>query len=285
MRAGPTEQRLAWEEPDPLVRSEPTRCARDAAAWAEVCPATDFETGQLIGRVGTPEDPLFTYEQAVHHRRGRENLLLVVGAAIPTKERDRLSEATISELSKRQTDVEAHRLPTLPRGVVPRGWNGRGRPWALIDCPADKVPHVASNQGCERVTVGALVDFPPEPFYVPSVTSLDYALHYQSKASKKGTLTCGLTLEQDEQWKDPTGTYKRLKLPTYHHSVPVQELLRSHRWTAFQEGRWGNRPNPPIPEGDVRPSGGAASGPSGSGAGIELPPVRTPESLIPQRSA
>ncbi len=285
MRAGPTEQRLAWEEPDPLVRSEPTRCARDAAAWAEVCPATDFETGQLIGRVGTPEDPLFTYEQAVHHRRGRENLLLVVGAAIPTKERDRLSEATISELSKRQTDVEAHRLPTLPRGVVPRGWNGWGRPWALIDCPADKVPQVASNQGCERVTVAALVDFLPEPFYVPSATSLDYALRYQSKASKKGTLTWCLTLEQDEQWKDPAGTYKRLKLPTYHHSIPVQELLRSHRWTAFQEGRWGNRPNPPIPEGDVRPSGGAASGPSGSGAGIKLAPVRTPESLIPQRSA
>ncbi len=128
MRAGPTEQRLAWELPDPLVRSEPTKCARDAATWAEICPATDFETGQLIGRVGTPEDPLFTYEQAVHHRRGREDLLLVVGAAIPTQERDHLSEATISELSKRQTDVEAHQLPKLPRGVVPKGWDGWGCP-------------------------------------------------------------------------------------------------------------------------------------------------------------
>ncbi len=97
MRAGPTDQRLAWEAPDPLVRSEPTQRARDAAAWAEVCPATNFETGQLIGRVGMPEDPLFTYEQAVHHRRGREDLLLVVGAAIPTEERDHLSEATIKQ--------------------------------------------------------------------------------------------------------------------------------------------------------------------------------------------
>ncbi len=67
--------------------------------------------------------------------------------------------------------------------------------------------------------------------------------------------------------------------------MPVEELLRSHRWKAFQEGRWGNRPNPPIPEGDVRPSGGAASGPSGSGVGIQLPPVRAPENPSPQRSA
>ncbi len=255
MRAGPTNQRLAWEAPDPLVRSEPTKRPMDAAAWAEVCPATDFETGQLVGRVATPEDPLFTYEQAVHHRRGREDLMLVVGAAIPTEERDHLSEATILALQKRQAEVEAHRLPKLPRGVVPKGWDGWGRPWALIDCPADKVPQVASNQGCDRVTVAALVEFPPEPFYFPSVTSLDYALHYRSKAGRKGTLTCGLVLEKDGQWKDAAGTYKKLKLPTFHHSVPVQELLR-HCWKAFQNGSWGNRPNPEIPEGDVRPPGG-----------------------------
>ncbi len=154
MRAGPTEQRLAWEEPEPLVRAEPTRRARDAAAWAEVCPATDFETGQLIGRVGTPEDPMFTCEQAVHHRRGRDNLLFVVGADIPTEERDRLSEATISGLNTRQTALEAHKLPKLPRGVMPKGWDGWGRPWALMDCPADKVSQVTSKHRCGRVTAG-----------------------------------------------------------------------------------------------------------------------------------
>ncbi len=61
MHAGPTEQRLAWEEPETLLRAEPTVCPRDAAAWAEVCPATDFETGQLMVGVGTPEEPLFMY--------------------------------------------------------------------------------------------------------------------------------------------------------------------------------------------------------------------------------
>ncbi len=78
--------------------------------------------------MGKPEDPLFTYEQAVHHRRGREDFLFVVGAAIPTEERDHLSEAAISELSKRQTNMEAHQLPKLSRGVVPKGWDGWGRP-------------------------------------------------------------------------------------------------------------------------------------------------------------
>ncbi len=259
--------------------------AKPAATWAEVCPATNLETGQLMGRVATPEDPLFTYEQAVHHRRGYEELLLVVDAAILTEERDHLSDATITELHKRQAEVESHRLPKLPRGVVPRGWDGWGHPWALIDCPADKVPQVASDQGCYRVTVAALVEFPPEPFYFPNATSLDYALRYQSKAGKKGTLTCGLVLEKDGQWKDPAGTYKKLKLPTYHHSVPVQELLSDHHWTAFQDGLWGNRPNPVVPEGDVRPHRGANSGQSGFGTGIELPSVRAPESPISQRSA
>ncbi len=98
-------------------------------------------------------------------------------------------------------------------------------------------------------------------------------------------MTGGLILERDGQWKDPAGTYRKLKLPTYHHSVPVQELLRDHRWTAFQNGLWGNWPNPAIPEGDMCPPGGATSGQSGSCTGIELPPVRDPESPISRRSA
>ena len=200
-----------------------------------------------------------------------------MGTDIPTEERDHLSRATISELNHRQTAVEGHRLPKLPRGVVPRGWDGWGRPWALIDCPTDKVPQITSNQGGNRVTVATLVDFPPEPFYVPNATALDYAMCYHSKASKKGTLACGLALDQDGQWEDPAGAYKRLRFPTYHHSVSVQELMRSHHWPAFQEGRWGNRPNPPVPEGDVHPPGEATAAQSRLNV-IELPPTTTPGS-------
>lgn len=47
--------RLAWEAPDPLVRSEPIKREHDAATWADVCPSTDYKTGQLMGRVGNSE--------------------------------------------------------------------------------------------------------------------------------------------------------------------------------------------------------------------------------------
>ncbi len=124
-----------------------------------------------------------------------------------------------------------------------------------------------------------LVDFPPEPFYVPNTTALDYAMRYRSKAGKKGTLACGLTLDRDGQWEDPAGAYKRLKLPTYPHSVPVQELMHSHHWPAFQEGCWGNRSNPPIPKGDVRPLEGATAARSELNV-IELPPTMTSGSPV-----
>ncbi len=67
-----------------------------------------------------PEDPLFTYEQAVHHRRGRTDFLLVMGVAIPTEERVHLSESTITELSKKQTDVEAHDSLSCPVVSYPK---------------------------------------------------------------------------------------------------------------------------------------------------------------------
>ncbi len=74
-----------------------------------------------------------------------------------------------------------------------------------------------------------LVDFPPEPFYFPSVTRvIDFALQYKSKANRKGTLTSGLDLDEDGQWRDACNTYRKLKLATYNHSVLVQELLREH---------------------------------------------------------
>ena len=149
-----------------------------------------------------------------------------------------------------------------------------------MDCPAEKVPQVTSNQDFDRVTVAVLVDFPPKPFYFPSVALIDYVLHYRSKAARKGTLTSGLDLDEDGQWKDARNTYKKLKITTYNHSIPVQELLREHRWEAFQNGLRGNQPNSNIPEGDVRLRGRAAAVPSESTAGIELPPVGAPDSPI-----
>ncbi len=88
-----------------------------------------------------------------------------------------------------------------------------------------------------------------------------------------------LTLKKDGQWDDPAAAYKRLRLLTYHHSVPAQELLRSHRWPAFREGRLGNRFNPPIPEGDVRPPGATPAAQPRPNV-IPLPPAAVPGSPV-----
>ncbi len=51
LRTNPAARRLTWEAPDPIVRSEPIKHAWDAKTCAEVCHATDFESGQLIGKM------------------------------------------------------------------------------------------------------------------------------------------------------------------------------------------------------------------------------------------
>ncbi len=81
-RDGPINKRLTWKEPSPLVLMQPTAQPRDRAAWNSLCMATDFETGQLQGEVGTPENPGFTYEEAIHNRRSGQTMTLHVGEDI-----------------------------------------------------------------------------------------------------------------------------------------------------------------------------------------------------------
>ncbi len=256
LRGGPIFKRLAWEPVMPSVRTEPIKRARGVDAWEQTCTATCYETGQLIGKVGTPEDPQFTYEEAMHHRCGRTNLELHAGRSISTEENAKLSQATALTLKRLHHSVKESRLPLLPLGVIPKGWDAWGRPWALMDCPADKVPGIASVHNHHRVTVAVLVCFPPEPFFYPDVEHMERALQYRTKAGKKKVGPSCLELTEGGQIKDPRRTYERLTPPGYSHSVPVQELLREPRWQAYREGQWGHRPNPPVPEGDVRPQPG-----------------------------
>ncbi len=72
-------------------------------------------------------------------------------------------------------------LPRLLTGVLPGGWDALGRPWALIDCPAEKVPRIPSAHGTSRVTVAALVSFPPEPFFLIDSRHLDGVIRVKNK--------------------------------------------------------------------------------------------------------
>ncbi len=96
-----------------------------------------METGQLKGNAGTPNDPLFTYEEAVRRRGIDQGLLLRVGQDIIPAEEDQFpkkkSEGVLKKLRKQAVEVQ---LPELPTVVLPGGWDALGRPWALIDCPA-----------------------------------------------------------------------------------------------------------------------------------------------------
>ncbi len=102
--------------------------------------------------------------------------------------------------------------------------------------------------------VAVLISFPPEPLYFPNVAHMDCAVRVWKKASQRRPVGMSEETLKDGRLKSARTTYKRLTLPGYRHSMPVQEALKETRWPDFYDGNWGNRENPPAPEGDVRPA-------------------------------
>ncbi len=150
--------------------------------------------------------------------------------------------------------MEESKLLLLPQGILPGGWDALGRPWALMDCPAEQVPQIPSAHGQPRVTVAVLVSFPPEPLYFPDKEHMDCAIRVWKKAKQRRPVGLDEETHKDGRLKSAGTTYGRLNLPGYRDSVPVQEALKEARWVDFSEGRWGTRTNPRAPEGDVRPT-------------------------------
>ncbi len=212
-----------------------------------------MNTGQLRGSVGTPDKPLLTYEEAVHQRgTDRDLVLWVCPDIIPAREEEFPKNRTEMDLKRIRNQVDKGQLPQLPPEVLPGGWDALGRPWALIDCPAEKVPRIPSVHGTSRVTVAALVSFPPEPFFFVNVVHLDGAVRVKNKVGHAAYLGLQGELGQNQTLKEAHRTYGRVKPPGYGDSVPVQECLKEPRWNAYRERHWGNRINPPAPAGDVR---------------------------------
>ncbi len=253
LRDGPIDRRLTWNEPSQLVLTQPTARPRDQPVWDDLCVATDFETEQLQGEVGTPEKPQFTYEEAAHNWRSGRDLTLYVGEDIIQQGSDELVNRSGPKLKRLRQAVEESRLPLLPQGILPGGWDALGRPWAPMDCPVDQVPQIPSIHGHARVTVAVLVSFPPKPLYFPDLGHMDCAVQVWKKASQRRPVRMSEETHKDGRLKSAGTTYGRLSLPGYRHSIPVPEALKEARWSEFREGRWGNRENPPAPEGDVRP--------------------------------
>ncbi len=95
-----TERSPPYEGTAPAALPEPIQELRDRETWVELCSATDYESGQLLGDVGTAKDPLFTYEEAVRHRHCKLGLTLYVGEDIIPVEGDRLSEMSEPNVKK-----------------------------------------------------------------------------------------------------------------------------------------------------------------------------------------
>ncbi len=165
--------------------TQPTTQPRDQAAWDNLCVATDFETGQLQGELGTPENPGFTYEEAVHNRRSGRAMTLYMGEDIVQQEGDELIHRSGPKLKQLLMDVEESKLPLLPQGMLPGGWDVLGRPWPLMDCHAEQVPRIPSAHDQPRVTVAVLVSFPPEPLYFPNKKHMECALRVWKKAKQR----------------------------------------------------------------------------------------------------
>ncbi len=246
LQDGPIDRRLTWEESSQLVLTQPTARPREKPTWNDLCVATNF-----LGEVGTSENPRFTYEEAVHNRKSGRGLTLYVGEDIVQQEGDELVKRSGPKLKRLRMAVEESKLPLLPQGVLPGGWDALGQPWDLMDCPAEQVPLITSAHDHSRMTVAVLVSFPPELLYFPDVIHMDRAIRVWKKASQKSPVGMREETHKDGRLKSTGVTYGRLSLPGYRHSVPVQEALKEARWPDFHAGHWGNRENPPAPEGDV----------------------------------
>ncbi len=132
LRDGPIDRRLTWKEPSQLALTQPTAQPRDQSAWDDLCVATDFESGQLRGEIGTPENPRFTYEEAVHNRRSGRDLILYVGEDIVQPGSDELVNRSGPKLKRLRLSVKesaasrgAARRLGHPR--TPLGPNGLSR--------------------------------------------------------------------------------------------------------------------------------------------------------------
>ncbi len=245
---------------------------RGCAVWGELCGATDYEAGQLRGDVGTPEDPLFTYEEAVCQRHAEQDLMLCVGRDIIPVDGGALQEIAKQNLKKLRRQADEARLPELPKGLLPGGWDTFGRPWALMDCLTEKVPQIPSMHGEFQSHGCSAGELPSRTFLLVDLMHMDGVIRVWNKVCHRPKGALPGELKDDGTLKLASMTYGRLKLPVYGHSVPVQEPMTEPHWSAYRKGRWGRRQNPSAPIRDVRP-GAAVNVPVGERSIAPVVPI------------
>ncbi len=228
LRDGPIDRKLTWKEPSQLVLT--AHCSASGPAhMGQPMRGHRLRNGATTRGGGDSGEPPVYLRGGCPHPRRRRDLTLYVLEDIVQQDGDELVNRSGPKLKRLRQTVEESKLPLLPQGVLPGGWDALGRPWALMDCPADQVPQIPSAHGHSRVTVAILVSFPPEPLYFPDMAHMDCAVRVWKKASQRRRVGMSEETHKDGRLKSAGTTYGRLSLPGYRHSVPVQEALKEAR--------------------------------------------------------
>ncbi len=147
-------------------------------------------------------------------------------------------------------------LPWLPPWAMPKGWDYWGRPWAYLDAPSShREVGVSSTLSPTsiRVTMAVLMDCPHEPQFLPDIIVAQSAsvvagraTHQVRPFTQKGEVQENMALEM---------AAKRLLPRNYGDRYSVAVLEQPKAWEAFWTLNIERGKNPPMPTGDVTPTG------------------------------
>ncbi len=210
-------------------------------------------SGEQVYR-GTPEQPILVYEECKAENNGQNRRLAIWRSERVENERERMRAKVQLNLIETPQLTE---LPHLPDWAAPNGWDFWGRPWAYMDAPSgNSKVGVTSEAGKARVTVAVLVRLDREVQYLPDQNVAKSASAAAMRVRKTRVFRNDGSLREDDARRVMPYTAARTLFPRGwggDRSESVYSLLKC--WHSYRVSRVGQRPNPPMPEGDVTPEG------------------------------
>ncbi len=210
-------------------------------------------SGEQVYR-GTPEQPILVYEDCKAENNGQNRKLAIWRSEQVENERERMKAKVQLHLIETPQLAE---LPHLPDWAAPNGWDFWGRPWAYMDASSghSKVG-VISEAGKARVTVAVLVRLDQEVQYLPDQNVAKSASAAAMHVRKTRVFNDDGSLREDDAKRVTPYTAARTLFPRgwgADRSESVYILLKC--WHSYLVSRVGQRPNLPMPQGDVTPEG------------------------------
>ncbi len=148
-------------------------------------------------------------------------------------------------------------LPHLPDWAAPNRCDFWGWPWAYMDAPSgNSIVGVTSEEGKARVTAAVLVQLDWEVQYLLDQNVAKSASTAAMRVRKTRIFNEDGSLREDDAKRVMPYTAARTLFPRGWGSdrlEAVYSLLKC--WHDYRVSRVRQRPNPPMPQGDVTPEG------------------------------